>query len=83
MGWCTAQRKMLLFRAKTIERKTFWPSGDFLVRYFRDAFQRHWVFVMKTLEDERYGVISILRVRAIPTYRVYRLYDTKHSKGEG
>jgi len=20
------------------ERKTFWPSGDFLVRYFRDAF---------------------------------------------
>ena len=38
------------------ERKTFWPSGDFLVRYFRD-----WcflaplgvLFVMKTLEDER------------------------------
>jgi len=20
------------------ERKTFWPSSDFLVRYFRDAF---------------------------------------------
>jgi len=20
------------------ERKTFWPSGDFLVQYFRDAF---------------------------------------------
>jgi len=20
------------------ERKTFWPSGDFLVRYFRNAF---------------------------------------------
>jgi len=20
------------------ERKTFWPSGDFLVRYLRDAF---------------------------------------------
>jgi len=20
------------------ERKAFWPSGDFLVRYFRDAF---------------------------------------------
>ena len=53
MGWCTAQWKMLLFCAKTIvkvtqiwtspseeeeERKTFWPSGDFLVRYLRDAF---------------------------------------------
>ena len=51
MGWCTAQWKML-FCAKTIvkvmqiwtspseeeERKTFWPSGDFLVRYFRNAF---------------------------------------------
>jgi len=57
MGWCTAQRKILLFCAKTIvkdlrnfelarlkkkkkkkERKTFWLSSDFLVRYFRDAF---------------------------------------------
>ena len=53
MGWCTAQWKMLLFYAKNIvreshkfeleeeeeeERKTFWPSGDFLVQYFHNAF---------------------------------------------
>jgi len=25
-------------KKKKKERKTFWPSGDFLVRYFRDAF---------------------------------------------
>jgi len=25
------------------ERKTFWPSGDFLIRCFRDACWRHWV----------------------------------------
>jgi len=25
-------------KKKKTERKTFWPSGDFLVRYFRDAF---------------------------------------------
>ena len=49
MGWCTTQWKML-FCAKTIvkeshkfelavwRRKTFWPSGDFLVRCFCDAF---------------------------------------------
>ena len=49
MGWCTAQWKILLFCVKTIvkvmqisseeeeERKTFWPSGNFLVRYFCDA----------------------------------------------
>jgi len=34
---------MLLFCAKTIvkeeeEEETFWPSGNFLVRCFRDAF---------------------------------------------
>jgi len=58
---------MLLFCAKTIvkesceferpseeEERTFWPSGDFLVWYFRDAFSPLGVlFVMKTLEDER------------------------------
>jgi len=54
-GWCTAQCKMLLFCAKTIvkeshsfelarlkKKKTFWPSGDFLVRYFHNAFWHHW-----------------------------------------
>ena len=25
-------------KKKKKERKTFWPSGDFLVQYFRDAF---------------------------------------------
>jgi len=25
-------------KKKKEERKTFWPSGDFLVRYFRDTF---------------------------------------------
>jgi len=57
MGWCAAQWKMLLFFAKTIvkesckfelarrrrRRRRFWLSGDFLVRYFRDAFKLHWV----------------------------------------
>ena len=52
MGWCSAQWKMLLFCAKESckfelarlkkkkkkKEKTFWPSGDSLVRYFRDAF---------------------------------------------
>ena len=52
MGWHTAQWKMQLFCMKTIvkesqiwislsedkERKTFWRSDDFLVRYFPDAF---------------------------------------------
>jgi len=52
MDKCTAQCKMLLFCVKTIvhtiwtsypvwrrrRRKAFWPSGDFLVWYFRNAF---------------------------------------------
>jgi len=33
------------------ERKTFWPSGDFLVRCFLAPMGV--LFVMKTLEDER------------------------------
>jgi len=51
MGWCTAQCKITQTimkescnfeiacpkKKKNKERKTFWPSGDFLVRYFRDA----------------------------------------------
>jgi len=50
MGWCIAQCKTLLFCAKTIvcvkkshEEKHFWPSGDFLVRYFHDAFLRNYI----------------------------------------
>jgi len=49
MDWCTAQCKMLLICAKTIvkescnlvwrrRKKTFWLSGDFLVKYFHHAF---------------------------------------------
>ena len=37
------------------ERKTFWPSGDFLVWCFRDAFLAPLgvLFVMKTLKNEQ------------------------------
>jgi len=31
-----------LKKKKKKERKTFWPSGNFLVQYFHDAFLRHW-----------------------------------------
>jgi len=37
------KKKIKKKKKKKRERKTFWPSGDFLVRYFRDAFYRHWV----------------------------------------
>ena len=53
MGWCTAQWKMLQFRAKNHEeshkfelarlkkkkkkKRRFWPSGDFLVRMLFSA----------------------------------------------
>ena len=73
MGWCTGPCKILLFCVKTIveesrnfelaclkkkkERKTFWPSDDFLVQYFHNAFS-HYILgvllVMKTLENEWY-----------------------------
>ena len=36
------------------KKQTFWPSVDFLVRYFCNAFVPLGVlFVMKTLEDEQ------------------------------
>ena len=46
MGWCTAQWKMLLsckfelahLKKKKKEGRTFWESGNFLFRYFCDAF---------------------------------------------
>jgi len=31
-------RKFELARRRRRRKKTFWPSGDFLVQYFRDAF---------------------------------------------
>ena len=69
MGSCTAQCKMLLFSANTVVRESakfelarlkneeenrYWRFGDFLVRYFRDGFSRHWEssWPEKTLEDE-------------------------------
>jgi len=62
---------------------------DFLVWFFHDAFffmTMGMLFIMKTLEDERYIVIKaykltvlrnyyVLHVCAILTYRVYQLND--------
>jgi len=47
--------KCCCFVRKPSWKRTFWPSGDFLVQYFRDAFLAPLdvLFVMKTLEDER------------------------------
>ena len=40
--------------AEKKKKQTFWPSVDFLVRYFCNAFVPLGVlFVMKTLEDEQ------------------------------
>ena len=51
MGWCTCSVKNAAVLCETIvkgsrkfelarlkKKETFWPSGDFLVRYFRDVF---------------------------------------------
>ena len=35
-----------LIKKKKKERKTFWPSGNFLVWYFHNAFSLHWVCCM-------------------------------------
>ena len=32
------KKKMKKKKKKKERKKTFWPSGDFLVQYFRDAF---------------------------------------------
>ena len=41
------------------ERKAFWPSGDFLVRYFAMLFHiTGCVVSRKTLEDEQYVLIK-------------------------
>ena len=61
MGWCSAQCKMLLFWAKTIfelahlkkkGKNKIWPSGNFLIQFFRDVFAPLGMFVIKTLEVE-------------------------------
>ena len=44
---------------KEKERKTFWPCGDILVRYFAMLFHTTWhVVSRKTLKDEQYVVIK-------------------------
>ena len=37
------------------ERNTFWLSGDFLVWYFRDAFQHHWVCCLSRKHSKMNG----------------------------
>ena len=35
---CLKKKKKKKKKKRKKERKIFWPSGDFLVQYFRDAF---------------------------------------------
>ena len=80
---CT-QFELASLNKKKKERKTFWSLGDLPVWYFYKVFIAPLgvLFIMKTLEDERYIVIKykfsifeieslfchILCVRAIPAY---------------
>ena len=54
------------------ERKIFWPSGDFLVRYFNFAMifsATGCVVRHETLEDERYGVITAYKLAVLEMLR--------------
>jgi len=105
MDWCTAQCIMLHavlsenyrkshylnLPISSRRRRRFWPSGDFLVQYFCDAFS--WQCSSSWKHSKRngrllYRLISLLFLRIFPyyhitiacpcypnTYRVYRLYN--------
>ena len=59
--------------AHTLLRKTFLPSGDFLVWYFRDAFlvPVGVFFVMKAPEDEWWVVIMAYKFAVFEIISIY------------
>jgi len=70
MGWCTSQWKMPMFCAKTIVKESCKFELACLKKKNGCVITAYKLAVLEILRN-----LHILRVRAIPTYRVYRLYD--------